>query len=81
MSDTPKPGWLSFSIRDLLWLTALVAVVLRARYERPTVPGRYVMEHHPALFQTYVLSTPPPVKAGCATRAATGSMRATTPPA
>lgn len=57
MSDTPKTGWLSFSIRDLLWLTALVAVVLWARYERPTAPGRYVMEHHPGLFQTYVLDT------------------------
>ena len=28
MSDTPKRGWLSFSIRDLLLVTVIVALVL-----------------------------------------------------
>ena len=47
MSDTPKRGWFSFSIRDLLWLTAVVAIVLWALYGRPTaVPpttGRFML--------------------------------------
>jgi hypothetical protein len=28
MSNTPKKGWLRFSIRDLLWLTILAAVIM-----------------------------------------------------
>ena len=28
MSDTPKRRWFHFSIRDLMWLTVLVALVL-----------------------------------------------------
>src|SRR5204862_5211405 len=47
MSETTKPGWLSFSIRDLLWLTALVAVVLWGLYSKPAAPvapGRYIFE-------------------------------------
>ena len=57
MSDTPKPGWLSFSIRDLLWLTTLVAVVVWSRYERPNTPGRYTMELNQASYHTYLLDT------------------------
>ena len=41
----PKRRWLSFSIRDLLWLTALVAIVLTAwivrRPPAPPVSGRF----------------------------------------
>jgi hypothetical protein len=57
MSDTPKPGWLSFSIRDLLWLTTLVAVVVWSRYEHRNTPGRYTMELNQASYHTYVLDT------------------------
>jgi len=57
MSDTPKPGWLNFSIRDLLWLTTVVAVVVWSRYERPGTPGRYTMELNQGSYHTYVLDT------------------------
>ena len=56
MNDTPKRGWLSFSIRDLLWLTAVVAVVLWALYARPSTAGRYSMENN-QMGQTFILDT------------------------
>jgi|KBSMisStaDraftv2_1062788.scaffolds.fasta_scaffold882990_2 hypothetical protein len=56
MSDT-KPGWLSFSIRDLLWLTALVAVVLWSKYGSNEKPGRYLLYHDPAYAETHFLDT------------------------
>lgn len=28
MSETPKRGWFRFSTRDLLWLTAVIALIL-----------------------------------------------------
>ena len=28
MSDTPKRGWLRFSIRDLFWITVVIALAL-----------------------------------------------------
>ncbi len=60
MSDTPKfnPGRLSFSIRDLFWFTAVVAVVLWAFYARPVTPGRYeLIKGNEALGQTFLLDT------------------------
>jgi cell division protein FtsL len=48
MSDTPKRGWLSFSIRELMLLTAIVALALALIYTRwptrPIAPGRYQIE-------------------------------------
>ena len=44
MSDTPKRGWLSFSIRDLMFLTVIVALVLTVIYVKwPSGQGRYQM--------------------------------------
>ena len=47
MSVAPVRGWFSFSIRDLLWLTAIVAVVLWALYGRPAalppMSGRFMI--------------------------------------
>ena len=28
MNETPKRGWLTFSIRDLMWLTVVVALAV-----------------------------------------------------
>ena len=57
MSDTPKQKWLSFSIRDLMWLTALVAVVLWALYAKRETHGRFAREYYPDQLQTHVFDT------------------------
>ena len=44
MSESPKPGWLSFTIRDLMWLTVVVALVMALIYVKwPSGQGRYQM--------------------------------------
>jgi hypothetical protein len=57
MSDSPKPGLLSFTIRDLFWLTAVVAIVLWALYTKSATSGRYVMEYHQDVRETFLLDT------------------------
>jgi hypothetical protein len=42
MNDTPKRGWFTFSIRDILWLTAVVALAVALVYVKwPNGQGRY----------------------------------------
>jgi hypothetical protein len=44
VTDTPKRGWLSFSIRELMLLTVIVALVLTLACTKwPTREGRYQM--------------------------------------
>jgi hypothetical protein len=42
MSDTPKRGWLSFSIRELMLVTAIVALALALIYTKwPSGPSGF----------------------------------------
>jgi len=78
MSDASRPGWLSFSIRDLLWLTALVAVVLWSKYGSHEKPGRYTQQMNPNQGQTFILDT---ATGQCWLRDVNGGWTDATPPA
>jgi hypothetical protein len=48
MSDTPKRGWLSFSIRELMLVTVIVGLVLTLAYTKwlkDQGEGRYQMTY------------------------------------
>ena len=59
MTENPERRWyqLSFSIRDLLWLTALVAVVLWSKYGTQEKPGRYLLHYDAGHSQTQFIDT------------------------
>jgi len=48
MSDASRLGWLSFSIRDLFWLTVVVALVLAWCLDRTMLIRHYesLMNYH-----------------------------------
>ena len=43
MSETPKRRWFHFSIRDLLWITALIGLLLAAWIDRTRGPEVYYL--------------------------------------
>ncbi len=57
MSDTPSRRWLSFSIRELMLVTAIVCLVLTLAYTKwpNKVGGRYQMTSGGA--KTFILDT------------------------
>ena len=59
MTEKTERRWyqFGFSIRDLLWLTALVAVVLWSIYGNDEKPGRFLLHYDAAYGQTQFIDT------------------------
>jgi len=52
-----SPKLAHVTIRDLLWLTLVVAIVLWFQYARPISVGRYQMEYNAGMGQLIMLDT------------------------
>ncbi len=58
MSDAPKRGWLSFSIRDLMFLTVIVALAVALVYVKwPSGQGRYQFAVDEAHHNLYIFDS------------------------